>query len=242
MSSVSTALQTANRLAAEEWEPEAPESGMVPHKADSTDSLVQQSQHTHKELDQERKEFDSLRISDSQQADNLRRRITDALVLNWLGRGELRMPRVVAARLRRIANTLLEYPALLEQSAELIARGADVAEYAYEKWHVLKERIFKAGTQTVREMAQDLSSYAKKLEERRRVAFAVADPPKPPEDFDIYRATAMIHEGRPPPESWRPFIEFLPLGNRKLGTLQPLAGLTKLRRLTKVKVRVNGRP
>ena len=190
-------------------------------------------------MEHERKEFDALRNIDSPEADTLRRRLTDALVLNWLARGELRMPRIVAARLRRIAAALREYPALLEQSAQLIGRGVDVAEYAYDKWHLLKERMFKAGTQTVREIADDFANYAKRLEARRREDTAAAQLPKPPDDFDIYHATAMIHAGKAPPEAWRPYIEYLPLGNRKLGSLAPLAGLSKLRSVTKVKVRVH---
>ena len=164
MSSVSTALQTANRLAAEEWEPETPEAGVSPTNDETANSLVRQSTEAQKELEHERKEFDALRNIDSHKADTLRRRLTDALVLNWLARGELRMPRIVAARLRRIAAALREYPALLEQSAQLIGRGVDVAEYAYDKWHLLKERMFKAGTQTVREIADDFANYAKRLE------------------------------------------------------------------------------
>jgi Leucine-rich repeat (LRR) protein len=238
MSSVSTALQTANRLAAEEWEPESPEAGTSPPSDDSTNSLVRQSVETQKELEHERREFDALRKEGSSQADTLRRRLTDALILNWLGRGELRMPQIVAARLRRIASTLRDYPNLLEQSAQLISTGIDVAEYAFDKWHLLKARMFKAGTQTIREIADDFASYSKRLETRRHEGPAVAQLPQPPEDFDIFRATEMIHAGKAPPEAWRPFIDHLPLGTRKLGSLAPLSGLTKLRSVTRVRVRV----
>jgi Leucine-rich repeat (LRR) protein len=242
ISSVSTALQTANRLSGEEWGVEAPEAGVSPTTDGAAESLVRQSIEVNKELGQERKELDSIKNKASQQADILRRKITDTLVLSLLGRVELRMPRIVVTRLRRLANTLREYPTLLEQSAELIVQGADVADYAYDKWHSLKEKIFKVGTQTIREIAEDLRSYSQRLDQKRRAAVVVQqlpETPEPPEDFNIYAATAMIHEGKSPPEAWRPFIDYLPLGNRRLGSLEPLRGLSKLRHLTKVKVRVS---
>jgi hypothetical protein len=123
MSSVSTALQTANRIAAEEPEPEEPQAGIQPSDTASTESVVRHSLEAQKELQSERHELDQLRRSDSEHADTLRRQVTDALVLNWLGRGELRMPRIISARLRRIAVALREYPTLLQQSAKLMAKG-----------------------------------------------------------------------------------------------------------------------
>jgi hypothetical protein len=238
MSSVSTALQTASRLAVEEPELEEPEAGVEPPKDASRGLLIEQSSKAQKEFEEERRELDSLTVPNSQHSDTLRRRLTDVLILNSLGRGELRMRRIVSTRLRRIGSALQEYPVLLRQSAELIAKGTDVAEYAYHKWHELEERIFGAGTSTIREIANDIANYARKLEARRRDGRAPIQPTDPPADFDIEEAAQMIHAGTAPPSNWRPFIHELPLGNRRLRTLTPLAGLTNLRRLTKVSVYV----
>jgi hypothetical protein len=164
MSSVSTALQTASRLAAEELEPETPDAGIAPPKDASPALLIEKSSRAQKEVEEERRALDLVAAPHSQHADALRRRLTDVLVLNWLGRSELRMPRIVSTRLRRIGSALQEYPTLLRQSAELIAKGTDVAEYAYHKWHELEGRIFGAGTKTIREIANDIANYAKKLE------------------------------------------------------------------------------
>jgi hypothetical protein len=238
MSSVSTALQTASRLAAEEPEPEVPDPGVEAPKDAARASLIEKSSKAQVELEDEKRDLDSIALPNSQRADTLRRRLTDVLVLNTLGRSELRMPRIVSARLRRIGAALREYPKLLRQSAELIARGTDVAEYAYHKWHELEERIFGAGTSTIREIANDIASYARKLEAKRRDSAAAVPSADPPADFDIYEATRMIHAGTSPPVNWRPLIRELPLGNRRLKSLEPLAGLTNLRRLTRVSVSV----
>jgi hypothetical protein len=168
MSSVSTALQTANRLAAEEPETETPEESITPTDDAARASLVKASEGLQEELEEERRQLDAVKVSDSKQADTLRRRVSDVLTLNWVGRGELRMPRIISARLRRIAGSLREYPALIEQAASVIGKGSDVADYAFDKWHALKERMFKAGTQTIREIADDISGFAKRLETRRR--------------------------------------------------------------------------
>jgi hypothetical protein len=156
MSSVSTALQTASRLAAEEPESDLPDVGIAPPRDAARAALIEKSSKAQLELEGEKRELDSLAEPNSQRADTLRRRLTDVLVLNALGRGELRMPRIVSARLQRIGAALREYPTLLRQSAELIAKGTDVAEYAYHKWHKLEERIFGAGSSTIREIANDM--------------------------------------------------------------------------------------
>ena len=238
MSSVSTALQTANRLAAEEAEPEAPEASIAPPDHASTAKLIENTSKAQSELEEERHELNTLSSPNSQHADTLKRRLTDAVILNQLGRSELRMPRIVSARLRRIGGALREYPKLLQQSAEAIAKGADVADYAYDKWHKLKERIFKAGTKTIREIAEDISTFAKKLEANRDRT-AINPLKDPPADFDLWKAATMIHGGVDPPPSWKPFIDMLPLGSRKLRSLEPLRGLTNLRQLDKVSVRVS---
>ena len=229
MSSVSTALQTANRLAADEQEPEAPEAGIVPPADTPAKGLIEKTVQTQKELEAERRDLDALKMPDSAHADSLRRRLTDALILNWLGRGELRMRRIVSARLQRIGDALREYPALLQRSADLISKGADVADYAYDKWHVLKKRIFEAGTVTIREVADDIANYARRLEAKRRRIDIAPPPTEPPADFNLERAATMIHRGVALPPAWKPFIEMLPLRNRRLRSLAGLEGLTSLR-------------
>jgi hypothetical protein len=175
MSSVSTALQAANRLAAEEPEPEAPEIGVEPPNDASTTQLIERSARAQQELEGERNELDSLHIK-SESADTLNRRLTDAVILNQLSRGELRLPRIVSARLRRIATTLRDYPTLLQKAAELVTSGAHLADYAHEKWSALETRIFQAGTTTIREIADDISNFAKRLDANRRTEASA--PPK----------------------------------------------------------------
>jgi hypothetical protein len=237
MSSVSTALQTANRLAAEEPEPEVPEAGTTPPNDPSTAQLIERSSMAHKELEDERKDLDSLQIN-SEPADTLSRRLTDAVILNQLGRGELRLPRIVSARLRRIANALRDYPTLLQRGAELVTAGSHLADYAHDKWFALQHRIFHAGTTTIREVADDISNFAKKLEASRRPTEIT--PSEPPNDFNIDQATRLIHAGRAVPPPWRPHIETLPLGNRRIKSLSALAGLSNLRTLDKISVNANG--
>jgi Leucine-rich repeat (LRR) protein len=233
MSSVSTALQTANSLAADEPELEVPEAGDEPPGDASTAQLIQKSSKAQQELEGERRELDSLHIK-SDHADTLSRRLTDTVILNQLGRGELRLPRIVSARLRRIANTLRDYPALLQKAAELITAGTHFADYAHEKWSSLETRLFNAGTTTIREIADDLTNFARKLEANRKPTEATANKP----DFDLDEAVKMIHMGHAIPMHWRDLVVDLPLGNRRLKSLEPLAGLINLRSFVKPSVKV----
>lgn len=236
MSSVSTALQTANRLAAEEPELETPEVETEPPKDSTTSKLIERSTKAQRELEGEKQELASLRI-DTEPADTLSRRLTDTVVLNRLVRGELRLPRVVSARLRRIASALRDYPLLLQKAAEIVSAGTRLADYAHEKWSELETRIFTVGTSSIREIADDVSSYAKKLELQRKGGDPLQE--KPPADFDLNEAARMIHAGKAPPAAWKPFIDFLPLGNRRLKSLRPLEGLTKLKSFRKASVKLN---
>ncbi|WP_156527994.1 hypothetical protein [Bradyrhizobium stylosanthis] len=190
MSSVSTALQTANRLAAEEPEAEEPEYSSAPLNEASTAELIRKSAKAQQEIEGEKDELDSLGIG-SESSDTLSRRLTDAAVLNQLGRGELRLPRIISARLRRIAQALSDYPTLIRRAAELVTAGAHVADYAHEKWSALETRIFQAGTATIREVAEDISNYAKKIDANRKES----GQQKGPDDFDLEQATRMIHTG-----------------------------------------------
>jgi hypothetical protein len=238
MSSVSTALQTANRLAVEERETSEPERGVSPPEDRSTAKLIERSLRTQSELEAEREELDAIKVPASREADTLRRRLTDALVLNWLGRGELRMPRIVSDRLRRIGDTLQSYPILLKQSAEMMSKGADVADYAYSKWHSLKTRIFQAGTATLREIAKDIIEYARRLEARRGKSSERGPAREIPFDFNLIAASGMIYAGTAPPEEWWPLIERLDLSSRRLKSLAPLRGLSNLKELGKLSVKV----
>lgn len=223
MSSVSTALQTANRLAAEESETGEPEAGTAPPKDASAARLIEQSAKAQQELEEERDDLDALGIN-SEPVDTLGRRLTDAVVLNQLGRGELRLPKIVSARLRRIASALQDYPTLLQKAAELVTAGSHLADYAHDKWSSLQHRIFHAGTTTIREVAEDISNFAKKLDASRK-ATEIAPSAEPPNEFDIEHATKLIHAGQPVPPPWRPLIETLPLGNRRVKSLSALASL-----------------
>lgn len=233
MSSVSTALQTANRLAVEEPESQEPEPSSKPPNDSSTAHLIRRSMKAQQELEEEKEELEALHIK-SEPADTLSRRLTDAAVLSQLGRGELRLPRIVAARLKRIAQSLQDYPALVQRAAELVTSGSHIADYLHEKWSALETRIFQAGTTTIREVAEDISNYAKRLEAARKDA----GPQKAPEDFDLEQATTMIHMGSSPPAHWKPLIRYLPLKNRRLRKLDGLSGLTNLRELTRLSVQV----
>src|SRR3954466_9168507 len=62
MSSVSTALQTANRLAAEAPAPESPAAGIAPPKDSSTAQLIERSSTAQEELEGERQELSSLHL------------------------------------------------------------------------------------------------------------------------------------------------------------------------------------
>ena len=71
-------------------------------------------------------------------------------------------------------------------SPELAAELAEVlADYSYDKWHKLKERILKLADM-VREIADDIANFAKKLERSRRVT-ETED-----QEFDLDEATRMI--------------------------------------------------
>lgn len=143
MSSVSTALQTANRLETEEPEPEKPEAAVEAPRALPIKPLIEESTKAQRELQEERLELDGVRTPTSRHADILRRTLTDALVLNWLGRGELLMRRIVPARLRRIGGTLREYPTLIRQAAEVISKGT---ERLYLRVLMLPTTPLKSGT------------------------------------------------------------------------------------------------
>lgn len=234
MSSVSTALQTANRLGAEESDVETPEESVKPSSDAPTATLVQASINLQNELDQERQQLDAVRVRDSKRADTLRRRVTDVLVLNWLGRGELRMPRMVSARLRRLANSIREYPALIEQSADLIVKGSDVADYAFDKWHALKERIFKAGTQTIREIAEDVRRFAERLEPSLSADSETAkgkgrdrEPLDPA--VDLLSAEHMIARGETPPSEVIPYVTSFDKSDLEQRAIAALGQMTELR-------------
>ena len=60
---------------------------------------------------------------------------------------------------------------------------------------------------------------------------ANAEKREPPPDFDIKAAKRMILAGEAPPGAWVPFIDVLSLTNAQLWNLDPLRGLTSLKRL-----------
>lgn len=233
--SVSTALQTAHRLAAEEPEPEKPDE-RIETPSDATKArLIQASENLENNLNKTRNDFDAIRNHASERADTLRRRLTDVEALNSVGRAEIRLKHVATARLKRIAGTLREYPAIIKQSAKLIKIGADVAEYAHMKWSTFEERLFKVTTDTVREVADDVIHYVENIERLRKPAGGQdsnkrAKPPEP--DLDLLEIERMIARGEVPPAEVIPFVTSFEANNLDQAGLVALGHMTALRKLT----------
>ncbi|MFT4098369.1 MAG: hypothetical protein QM651_14720 [Rhodoblastus sp.] len=238
MSSVSTALQTAHRLAADErQEASDPEPSVTPPGGPALGNSFNASLNADKELRTEREQLSNIAKPGSIAADTLGRRLTDVIILNRIGFSEMRMPRVLSSRVRRIGEALHNYPDLLERAADAMQAGADFFDYASDKWGILKKRIRTSATETVREIATDLKEWAAKLDRKR-----VSDKPPQsvPTDFDIERATNMLHAGEELPEHWKELVVHMPLRQRRIRHIHALKGLINLQVLNRVSVNATG--
>jgi hypothetical protein len=169
MSSVSTALQAANREMAvlPEYE-ELFDRPVEPPRDGSVSRLGRMVRRGEKSLATDRQELDEIRDPDSINADRLRRRLTDALSLNRLARTELGMRRIVPSWLLRISSTLREYPKLIVAASSVMRASADIADWAHDKWSKYNDKLFRVGTELVREISSDLARYGSDLEEYRK--------------------------------------------------------------------------
>jgi Leucine-rich repeat (LRR) protein len=238
MSSVSTALQTAHRLSMEEPKPDAPEERIASPRDATTIRLIESSEALEKDASQSRNEFDIIRNPNSEHADTLRRRLTDVIVLNSVGRAEIRMAQITTARLKRIAAAMREYPAAIKQAAHLIKVGADFADYAQQKWSSFEERLFRIGTNTIREVAEDIRRFAERLEPSVSTAGETAkgkgrEPLDPTVDF--LSAEHMIARGEVPPSEIIPYLTSFNQSHLEQRAISALGQMTELRIL-----RLNG--
>src|SRR5262249_12511469 len=143
----------------------------------------------------QRDELDGMRVEGSPNADRLRRRLTDAMSLNRVASTELGMPKIVPAWLSRIGAALKEYPKLLVAASAAMRVSADVADWAHDKWTRYHNKLFKLGTEMIREISFDLSKYANDLEEYRKHGR-----PKPTTSgFSNWAARELILSGKPLP-------------------------------------------
>lgn len=236
MSSVSTALQVANREHNLELEIEgSPEPTVEPPDKAPIERINVIVQESEAKLGTNRDQLDGMSVPGSLNADRLRRRLTDAIALNRLASAELRAPRIVPAWLKRIGNALREYPKVILTAASAIKLTADIADWAHDKWSRYTDEVFKLGTKLIRDVANDISQYAQSLDEYRRAQIAAArakslTAPTPYIAWPNLRE--IIIQGREIPLEWRPLIKQIDLSHEtELVDISNLSVLVNLEEL-----------
>jgi hypothetical protein len=120
-------------------------------------------------LSADRDELDQIRLPGSANADRLRRRLTDALSLNRIALSELALPKVAPAWLRRLGETLRDYPRLIVIASDAIKAAADVADWAHHRWAEFEAKLFSVTTETLRLIAADLANFSVNLKNSNKI-------------------------------------------------------------------------
>jgi hypothetical protein len=231
ISSVSTAIHVANRIGLENLDIEDGEEPTVPVTPNAKE-LKRQTLQFGKRLSSRRTELDSIAIPGSENVDRLRRRLTDALLLNRLAHSELSSSRIMPIWLSRLGSSLREYPKLIIVAAQGVAVAADIAEWAHDKWSKFNDELFKVGIHALKDVAADIERLGSRLEiARQRQVRALSDGSGLPSEFNMDEVYELILAGISPPESWRPFITELAIESRSFTNLRPLIGLNHLEKL-----------
>jgi hypothetical protein len=121
ISSVSTAIHVANRIGLEDSEDSDVSAEPTVPRPSTAKELKRKTSQVRKRLSSRRNELDSISIPGSTNIDRLRRRLTDALLLNRLAHSELSSPRIMPTWLNRLGNSLREYPRLIVVAAHSVA-------------------------------------------------------------------------------------------------------------------------
>src|SRR5262249_21173101 len=128
IASVSTALDEYRRLASEEGAVDfKAEAGIVPQKG-SVGDAVEDSRKLDEALAQAEDTIETVSRPTSEPADNLQRQLRDARGLNRMASAEIRMPTVVVSWLRKTADTLKDYPTIIDRSVGAMQVSVDVVE------------------------------------------------------------------------------------------------------------------
>ena len=169
---------------------------------------------------------------DSKRADDLKRQMRDAGLRFKLSRIELRMPAFVPAWYRSMVESIRDYPGLMEKTASLMKKGADVTDACWRVFNAFADGQLKSVTDTVRSASQELTTLARKWKSENETGGDVpASPDTPPPGFDMDEVHAMILRGQPPPENWVPWITKLDFEFTEIGDITPLKGLSALQTL-----------
>jgi hypothetical protein len=228
MSSVSTALQVANREIAASLETEAlPDPAVEPPRDGSSKRVSNTVRKGQKRLSAQRDELDGMRVEGSANADRLRRRLTDAMLLNRVASAELAMPKIVPAWLSRIGSALREYPKLIIAASAAMKVSADIADWAHDKWSKYNNKLFKLGTEMIREISTDLSRYGRDLDEYRKRGQSSATR----SSFSNREARNLILSGKPLPAGWELLVTELDLQNENISDISRLKDLNNLEQL-----------
>jgi hypothetical protein len=231
ISSVSTAIHVANRIGLEATDVEVGAEPTVPRPSTAKE-LKRKTSQVGKRLSSHRNELDNISIPGSTNIDRLRRRLTDALLLNRLAHSELSSPRIMPTWLDRLGKSLREYPRLIVVAAHSVAVAADIADWAHDRWSKFNDDLFKVGTNLLKDVATDIEQFGNRLElARQQQMRALSKDPELPSGFDMAEVYRMILSGISPPESWQPFITELAIDSKTFTNLRPLVGLNNLKKL-----------
>jgi hypothetical protein len=241
LSSVSTALQVANRDIADAQElRREPDPSIEASRDDATRNVVRQVRGAQQQFISRRAELDSLSVPGSSNADRLRRRITDVVTLSQIVRTELAMPRIIPAWLKHLGDALRDYPKLIVTAATAMRAAADIGDWAHDKWDKFNSKLFRAGIDTLREVANDISNLGRELDEkRRRSARRPSERMQDIDDYSAYAVRNLILAGRPVPEAWQLRVEALDFGHSRLADLSGLVGLDNVTRLILSRTKVS---
>lgn len=160
MVSVSTALDEYRRLASDEGDANyRAEAGVVP-KASAVRETLHNTQTLDSSLATAQETVQRVTEPGSSNADDLKRQLKDARGLNQLTSAEIRMPRVVVSWLRKTADALKDYPAIIKRTVEVMRVGIDVTEPLVDSWQEFKHKgsklVFRQIRKTINKVEQEI--------------------------------------------------------------------------------------
>jgi Leucine-rich repeat (LRR) protein len=233
IAAVATAIGTIDREAGKRPPEEPP---ALRYGVDPSDTLIAGAMTSGRmaieSLDRIGQSLKDITNPHSENADRLRRRVSDGSGLVRMAKAEIGFHKIVPVWTRKLGESIDTIPVGLRNAADLIDLTIDLASPYIEQWSEIKRDIRQVITKHIKQFTKNLRTNADRIQKKsKRDGQLRFDHKRPPTDFSIGRVINLLVGSGSVPDDWIQWVTKLDLSGLEFSDCTSLEAFVDLQEL-----------